>query len=90
MATHVYVGTSARTGGSVSGVFRRGASDGAWHHLVNVRSTMMAVALMAADRRQAHCVTRRGQTFSTLDDCGSWREVGLPEGAGSAVAVACG
>jgi hypothetical protein len=35
MATQVYVGTPARTGGSVSGVFRRGASDGAWTHAVD-------------------------------------------------------
>ena len=59
-------------------------------HSVDVRATLMAVGLTAADRRQAHCVTRGRQTFSTLDDGGSWREVLLPEGAGAAVAVACG
>ena len=59
-------------------------------HSIDVRATMMAVGLTAADRRQAHCVTRGGQTFSTLDDGGSWREVAMPEGAGAAVAVACG
>jgi photosystem II stability/assembly factor-like uncharacterized protein len=59
-------------------------------HSVDVRATLMAVGLTAADKRQAHCVTRGGQTFSTLDDCGSWREVVMPAGAGAAVAVACG
>lgn len=34
MQTQVYVGASARTGGSISGMFRRGASDGAWVHAI--------------------------------------------------------
>jgi hypothetical protein len=59
-------------------------------HSIDVQSTTMAVALTASDRKQAHCVTRKGQTFSTLDDGASWLEVALPEGAGSAVAIACG
>jgi photosystem II stability/assembly factor-like uncharacterized protein len=59
-------------------------------HSIDVRSTMMAVALTPFDRRQAHCVTRGGQTFSTSDDGGSWREFAMPEGCGAAVAVACG
>jgi photosystem II stability/assembly factor-like uncharacterized protein len=59
-------------------------------HGIEVRGTMMAVAVPRHDRDQAHCVTRRGQTFSTLDGGASWREHDLPEGAGSAVAVACG
>jgi photosystem II stability/assembly factor-like uncharacterized protein len=57
-------------------------------HAIDVQSTLMAVAVPARD--QVHCVTRRGQTFSTLDGGGSWREFQLPQGAGSAVAVACG
>ncbi len=57
---------------------------------VDVRSTMMAVGLPAHDRAQAHCVTRGGQTFSTVDGGETWREYDLPEGAGAAVAVACG
>ncbi len=67
-----------------------GASWKQIDHSVTVASTMMAVGLTAADRKQAHGVTRRGQTFSTLDDGASWLEVGLPDGAGSAVAIACG
>lgn len=59
-------------------------------HSINVRSTMMAVALTPSDRRQVHCVTRGGQTFSTDDDSGNWCEFAMPEGAGAAVAVACG
>jgi photosystem II stability/assembly factor-like uncharacterized protein len=59
-------------------------------HAIEVRSTMMAVALPRHDRDQAHCVTRRCQTFSTLDGGESWREYDLPEAAGSTVAVACG
>jgi photosystem II stability/assembly factor-like uncharacterized protein len=59
-------------------------------HSINVRSTMMAVALTPSDRRQVHCVTRGGQTFSTDDDGGRWREFAMPNGAGAAVAVACG
>jgi photosystem II stability/assembly factor-like uncharacterized protein len=59
-------------------------------HSIDVRSTMMAVALTPADRRQAHCVTRGGHTFSTLDDGATWREFEMPTGAGAAVAVASG
>lgn len=59
-------------------------------HEIDVRSTLMALALTPSDRRQAHCVTRGGQTFSTDDDGGSWMEFVMPEGAGAAVAVACG
>ncbi len=59
-------------------------------HSIDVHSTMMAVALPRHDRDQAHCVTRRGQAFSTMDGGESWRETNLPDGAGSAVAIACG
>jgi photosystem II stability/assembly factor-like uncharacterized protein len=67
-----------------------GRSWSQFDHGIDVRSTTMAVALNAADPNQAHCVTRRGQTFSTLDGGASWREHPLPDGAGSAVAAACG
>jgi photosystem II stability/assembly factor-like uncharacterized protein len=59
-------------------------------HSIDVQSTMMAVAVPLRDRDEVHCVTRRGQTFSTLDGGSSWQEYPLPQGAGSAVAVACG
>jgi photosystem II stability/assembly factor-like uncharacterized protein len=67
-----------------------GATWGQVDHSVDVQSTTMAVALTASDKRQAHFITRGGQTFSTLDDGASWREFPLPEGAGASVAVACG
>ena len=67
-----------------------GASWKQVDHSIDVQSTMMAVALTASDRQQAHCATRKGQTFSTLDDGASWLEIDLPEGAGAAVAIACG
>ena len=57
---------------------------------VSVDSTMMGVALSPADRARIHCVTRQGQTFSTDDGGASWRTLPLPEGAGAAVAIACG
>jgi len=57
---------------------------------VEVRSTMMAVAVDRTDRGRIDCVTRKGQTFSTTDGGQSWREIALPEGAGAAVAVARG
>jgi photosystem II stability/assembly factor-like uncharacterized protein len=57
---------------------------------IEVRSTMMAVAVDRNDPDRLHCVARRGQSFSTTDGGQSWREVALPEGAGTAVAVACG
>jgi photosystem II stability/assembly factor-like uncharacterized protein len=57
-------------------------------HSIDVQSTMMAVAVHGRD--QLHCVTRRGQTFSTMDGGGSWQQYDLPDGAGAAVAVACG
>jgi photosystem II stability/assembly factor-like uncharacterized protein len=57
---------------------------------IEVRSTMMAVAVDRNDRGRVHCVTRKGQTFSTADGGENWREIPLPEGAGAAVAAACG
>lgn len=57
---------------------------------IKVNSTMMAVAVGRSDRGALHCVTRKGQTFSTDDGGQSWREIPLPEGAGAAVAAACG
>ena len=57
---------------------------------VDVKATMMAVALNPRDDRQAHCVTRDRQTFSTMDGGETWREFDLPADAGAAVAVACG
>ena len=57
---------------------------------IEVRSTMMAVAVDRTDSGRFHCVTRAGQTFSTADGGQSWREIPLPEGAGAAVAAACG
>jgi photosystem II stability/assembly factor-like uncharacterized protein len=57
---------------------------------IEVRSTMMAVALDRTDPDHVHCVTRKGQTFSTADGGRSWRDIPLPEGAGAAVAAACG
>ncbi|MSP00214.1 MAG: hypothetical protein EXR07_04060 [Acetobacteraceae bacterium] len=67
-----------------------GRSWSQFDHSIDVRSTMMAVALTPEDAAQAHCVTRGGQTFSTMDGGKSWREYDLPDGAGAAVAVACG
>jgi photosystem II stability/assembly factor-like uncharacterized protein len=57
---------------------------------IDVQSTMMAVAVDPADRGRIHCVTRKGQTFSTADGGETWRDIPLPEGAGAAVAAACG
>jgi photosystem II stability/assembly factor-like uncharacterized protein len=57
---------------------------------VEVRSTMMAVAVDRTDRGRIHCVTRKGQTFTTTDGAQNWREILLPSGAGAAVAAACG
>jgi photosystem II stability/assembly factor-like uncharacterized protein len=57
---------------------------------IEVRSTMMAVAVDRTDRGRIHCVTRKGQTFSTADGGQNWREIPLPPDAGAAVAAACG
>ncbi len=57
---------------------------------VSVKSTMMGVAPNPAHPDRIHCVTRQGQTFSTDDGGASWRDLPLPEGAGAAVAIACG
>jgi photosystem II stability/assembly factor-like uncharacterized protein len=59
-------------------------------HSIELRSTTMAVALHLRDARQMHCVTRQGQSFSTLDGGMSWQEHCLPDGTGSTVAIACG
>jgi photosystem II stability/assembly factor-like uncharacterized protein len=92
-ATDLFAAVADSSRGVAGRLYRSRDSGATWQqidHSVDVQSTMMAVALTGADRRQAHGVTRRGQTFSTLDDGGSWTDVGLPEGAGSAVAIACG
>jgi photosystem II stability/assembly factor-like uncharacterized protein len=57
---------------------------------VSVNSTMMGVAPNPTNPDRIHCVTRQGQTFSTDDGGASWRDLPLPEGAGAAVAIACG
>jgi photosystem II stability/assembly factor-like uncharacterized protein len=67
-----------------------GATWSQFDHGISVQSTMMGVALDRTDPARVHCVTRGGQTFTTTDSGESWREVRLPEGAGAAVAVACG
>jgi photosystem II stability/assembly factor-like uncharacterized protein len=59
-------------------------------HSIDVRSTMMAVALDPRDAGRVHCVARGGQSFSTLDGGRSWQEHDLPAGCGTAVAIACG
>jgi photosystem II stability/assembly factor-like uncharacterized protein len=59
-------------------------------HGITVCSTMMAVALHRTDAHQFHCVSRGGQTFSTTDGGATWQACPLPEGAGAAVAAACG
>jgi photosystem II stability/assembly factor-like uncharacterized protein len=68
----------------------RGQTWAQFDHGIDVRSTMMAVALAPADPRQAHCVTRGGQSFSTVDGGHTWHEYDLPQGSGAAVAMACG
>ncbi len=67
-----------------------GRSWAQFDHSVDVRATTMAVALNPRDAKQAHFVTRGGQTFSTMDTGETWRDHPLPEGAGAAVSVACG
>jgi photosystem II stability/assembly factor-like uncharacterized protein len=78
----------------VSGRLYKSEDTGAnWARIdrgIEVRSTMMAVAVDRTDRVRLHCVTRKGQTFSTTDGGQNWREIPLPEGAGAAVAAACG
>jgi photosystem II stability/assembly factor-like uncharacterized protein len=92
-ASDMFAAVADSSRGVAGRLYRSRDSGASWtqvDHSVDVQTTMMAVALTATDRRQAHCVTRRGQTFSTLDDGASWQEFGLPAGAGSAVALACG
>lgn len=92
-ASHFFACVADWSRGVAVRLYRSQDGGGSWaqvDHSVDVQSKMMVVGLTASDRRQAHCVTRRGQTFSTLDDGASWRAFGLPEGAGSAVTIACG
>jgi photosystem II stability/assembly factor-like uncharacterized protein len=81
-ALDVFACVADSSRGVAGRLYRSQDSGATWtqvDHSDDVQSTMMAVALTASDRRQAHCVTRRGQTFSTLNDGGSWREVGFPD-----------
>jgi photosystem II stability/assembly factor-like uncharacterized protein len=59
-------------------------------HGLAPRSTMMGVALHAADPEQVYCVTRHGQVFGTQDAGRTWRESLLPDGIQDVYAVACG
>ena len=79
--------------GDAGRLYRSEDTGATWTQIdrgVSVDSTMMGVAPNPADRARVHCVTRRGQTFSTDDGGASWRELPLPEGSGAAVAIACG
>jgi len=79
--------------GTAGRLYKSEDTGASWRQVdrgIEVQSTMMAVAVDRTDRGQLHCVTRGGQTFSTPDGGESWREVPLPEGAGAAVAAACG
>jgi photosystem II stability/assembly factor-like uncharacterized protein len=58
-------------------------------HGVKARSTMMAMALHAADPAQVYCSTRGGQVFGTEDGGRTWREYPLPEGVADVYTVAC-
>jgi len=91
-STDLFACVADKARGEAGRLYRSRDSGSTWaqvDHTVTIRTTLMAVGLTAADRRQAHCVSRGGQTFSTLDDGASWREFSLPAGAGAAVAVAC-
>lgn len=79
--------------GEAGRLYRSDDTGSNWSQIdcgVTVRSTMMGVALDRADPARIHCVARRGQSFSTDDGGASWREFPLPDGAGSAVTIACG
>lgn len=79
--------------GNAGRLYRSDDTGAQWAQIdlgIEVQSTMMAVAVDRNDRGRIHCVTRKGQTFSTTNGGQSWREIPLPEGAGAAVAAACG
>jgi len=79
--------------GRAGRLYRSQDSGGTWaqfDHSVTVQSTMMAVAPDLRDAASVHCVTRRGQSLSTLDGGESWRDFPLPADCGAAVAIACG
>ncbi|MBS0560865.1 MAG: hypothetical protein JSR21_12490 [Proteobacteria bacterium] len=53
-------------------------------------STVMAVALDAADAASVHIATRGGQVFGTLDGGATWSETRLPPETRDVYALACG
>jgi photosystem II stability/assembly factor-like uncharacterized protein len=56
---------------------------------VKPQSTMMALALHAADPAQVYCATRHGQVFGTQDGGATWHEYPLPAGTQDVYAFAC-
>lgn len=92
-AAIMYACVADSSRGKAGRIYRSQDSGQSWRqfdHGIDVRSTMMAVALNRRDAQQVHGITRQGQSFSTLDGGKSWLEHRLPEGTGATVAIACG
>jgi photosystem II stability/assembly factor-like uncharacterized protein len=92
-ANTLFACVSDKARGTEGRLYKSQDTGASWSRLdrdITVRSTIMGVALDRNDPASIHCVVRNGQTFSTSDAGQTWREFPLPEGAGAAVAVACG
>ena len=73
-------------------LYRSGDLGETWQRFdrgVQVRSTMMAVAIHPHDAARVYCIARGGQVFGTEDSGRSWKEYPLPSGVSDAYTVAC-
>ena len=67
-----------------------GAIHAAIDHGINLRATMMNLALHQRDPLQVYGVARNGQVIGTQDGGASWHEYRLPPGCEDVYSVACG
>ena len=88
---YVSLGRAARS--EVGTLYRSHDLGVTWKGLLpglDIRSTMMAVAINTRLPSQIYCATRDGQVFGSLDDGVTWEEFIAPEGAKEVYALAVG
>jgi photosystem II stability/assembly factor-like uncharacterized protein len=87
----LYATMSTAANGETGTVWRSPDLGRSWARFdtpTKARSTMMAVAPSLRSAEVVYAAARKGQVFGTLDGGASWREVPLPQGCQSVMALA--